>query len=52
MVGETGVLSCIAVDELEGVDGAETFRMPMTQVWIHQSGLWVLLAGHAGPKLI
>ena len=52
MAGDTAILTCTTVDEIEGVNGPETFRMPMTQVWVHQSDLWVLLAGHAGPRFI
>jgi hypothetical protein len=51
IVGETGVLTCTAVDEVEGPAGPETYRMPMTQVWTESSRGWVLLVGHAGPKI-
>ena len=54
IVGETAVLYAEVADVVLGADGApETFRMPMTQVWVpgaDGSG-WVCLAGHAGPRL-
>jgi hypothetical protein len=52
VVGTTGVLCCTVVDEVQGADGPETLRMPMTQVWCEDApGDWVLLSGHAGPRL-
>jgi hypothetical protein len=27
------------------------YRMPMTQVWVHEEEGWLLVAGHAGPLL-
>jgi hypothetical protein len=39
-------------DEVAGDDSvAETFRMPMTQVWVRVEDGWQCLAGHAGPRL-
>jgi len=31
--------------------GRSLYRMPMTQVWINEDGRWLLVAGHAGPRL-
>jgi hypothetical protein len=31
-------------------DEPETFRMPMTQVWVRVDGEWQCLSGHAGPR--
>jgi hypothetical protein len=52
IVGDTAVLYAEVVDVVQsGDDRAETFRMPMTQVWVRQAGAWTCLAGHAGPRL-
>ena len=53
VVGETAVLYTEAVDVVvsEGND-SETFRMPMTQVWVRVGDDWKCLSGHAGPRLI
>ena len=52
VVGETAVLYAEVTDQvLSGDDDAETFRMPMTQVWVRSGGDWRCLAGHAGPRL-
>ncbi|HXH77526.1 nuclear transport factor 2 family protein [Nocardioides sp.] len=51
VVGETAVLFAEVIDVvLAGDDDTETFRMPMTQVWVRSDGAWVCLAGHAGPR--
>jgi ketosteroid isomerase-like protein len=50
VVGETAVLRCTVVDAV-GAHEVETFRMPLTQVWVRLDGEWVCLAGHAGPRL-
>ncbi|MGH3497454.1 MAG: nuclear transport factor 2 family protein [Nocardioidaceae bacterium] len=51
VVGDTAVLYAEVTDEVLGEDDVpETFRMPMTQVWIRQERDWVCLAGHAGPR--
>jgi ketosteroid isomerase-like protein len=47
----TAVLRCQVVDEVDRGEGAEEFEMPMTQVWVLVDGAWVLLAGHAGPRV-
>ncbi|GAA1654670.1 hypothetical protein GCM10009744_53750 [Kribbella alba] len=47
----TAVLRCVVVDEVLTNAGPETFRMPMTQTWIHVNDDWLCLAGHAGPLL-
>lgn len=52
VVGETAVLYAEVTDVVRaGEDGSETFRMPMTQVWVRSGDAWVCLAGHAGPRL-
>lgn len=52
VVGSTAVLRAEVEDVvLSASDEAETFRMPMTQVWIRVGGHWTCLAGHAGPRL-
>lgn len=52
VVGETAVLYAEVTDVvLSGADDAQTFRMPMTQVWVRVAGEWRCLAGHAGPRL-
>jgi hypothetical protein len=53
VVGETAVLCAEVTDVvLAGEDDSETFRMPMTQVWVRSGDDWVCLAGHAGPRLV
>lgn len=52
VVGDTAVLYAETTDVVRsGDDGSETFRMPMTQVWVRLAGGWQCLAGHAGPRL-
>ena len=50
VVGDTAVLYSEVTDAVLSDDGSETFRMPMTQVWVRQRGHWTCLAGHAGPR--
>lgn len=51
VVGDTAVLYAEVTDVvLTGDEEPETFRMPMTQVWVRQGGDWKCLAGHAGPR--
>jgi ketosteroid isomerase-like protein len=51
VVGDTAVLRAEAVDVVDGDDGQpETFRMPVTQVWVRVHDDWLCLAGHAGPR--
>lgn len=49
VVGDTGVLVAEAVDLVWVGAERETFRMPVTQVWVRADGGWSCLAGHAGP---
>ena len=52
VVGDTAVLRAEVSDVVESSEGApQTFRMPMTQVWIRTGTSWRCLAGHAGPSL-
>lgn len=52
VVGDTAILRCLVVDTVDvGSGQLERFAMPMTQTWILRGGRWVLLAGHAGPRL-
>ena len=51
VVGGTAVLYAEVTDVVLSDDGeSETFRMPMTQVWVRLEGGWKCLAGHAGPR--
>ena len=51
VVGDTAVLFAEVADVVLSIDGqAETFRMPMTQVWVRAADRWKCLAGHAGPR--
>jgi len=51
VVGDTAVLYAEVTDVvLSEADEPETFRMPMTQVWVRLDGGWKCLAGHAGPR--
>lgn len=49
VVGDVAVLRCVVVDDVTTADGRMTFRMPVTQTWVHTSLGWQCLAGHAGP---
>lgn len=52
VVGETAVLLAEVADVVMSRDHeTETFRMPMTQVWVRVENKWVCLAGHAGPRV-
>jgi ketosteroid isomerase-like protein len=52
VVGDTAVLVAEVTDVVLATDHQEeTFRMPMTQVWVRVAGRWTCLAGHAGPRL-
>jgi len=52
VVGDTAVLSAKVMDVVLTADGApESFRMPMTQIWVRGDTSWTCLAGHAGPRL-
>ena len=51
VVGPAAVLTCVVVDEVDRGDGVRTYTMPMTQTWVDVDGRWLLLAGHAGPRL-
>jgi ketosteroid isomerase-like protein len=50
VVGDTAVLYAEVTDVVSSGDEVETFRMPMTQVWVRLDGGWKCLAGHAGPR--
>lgn len=51
VVGATAVLYAEVNDVvLSDEDEPQTFRMPMTQVWVCLDGGWKCLAGHAGPR--
>ncbi|HSU01237.1 MAG TPA: nuclear transport factor 2 family protein [Nocardioides sp.] len=51
VVGDTAVLLAEVADVVLDADGEpETFRMPMTQVWVRTGSGWACLAGHAGPR--
>ncbi len=52
VVGDTAVLRAEVTDVVlaEGRE-PETFRMPMTQIWVRDGGTWRCLGGHAGPRL-
>lgn len=51
VVGDTAVLTATTSDQVEDRGGVESFRMPMTQVWVRTQKGWQCLAGHAGPRL-
>ncbi len=51
VAGDTAVLHAEVTDVvLSQNDEPETFRMPMTQVWVRLNQGWRCLAGHAGPR--
>lgn len=49
--GDTAVLTGMVVDEVERDGRSETFRLRLTQTWVRTGEGWVVLAGHAGPKV-
>lgn len=49
VVGDAAVLRTVVVDTIDTATGSETFRMPMTQLWVRSGPRWTCLAGHAGP---
>ena len=52
VVGDTAVLHAQVSDVVWATTvGRETFRMPMTQVWVRDGDAWLCLAGHAGPRM-
>lgn len=52
VIGEIAVLLAEATDVVVSREGEpETYRMPMTQVWVRDGAGWTCLAGHAGPRL-
>ena len=50
VVGDTAVLYAEVTDVVASGEVSETFRMPMTQVWVRLDSGWKCLAGHAGPR--
>jgi hypothetical protein len=51
VVGHTAVLHAEVADVvLSAEHEPETFRMPVTQVWVRLRDGWRCLAGHAGPR--
>ncbi len=51
VVGDTAVISSEVVDDVDPGSGIIRFTMPMTQTWVRVDRAWLLLAGHAGPRL-
>ena len=49
VVGDAAVIRCVVVDAIG--HPVETYRMPMTQVWVRVDGDWLCVGGHAGPRL-
>ncbi|TLM82694.1 nuclear transport factor 2 family protein [Pseudarthrobacter sp. NamE2] len=50
ILGTAAVLTCTVKDDVSNSAGRRHYRMPMTQVWVHE-GTWKLVAGHAGPLI-
>jgi hypothetical protein len=50
VVAEVAVLRAEVTDVIGAGHGTESFRMPVTQVWVRHDGAWRCLAGHAGPR--
>jgi hypothetical protein len=50
VVADTAVLRANAIDIVVVGGKDESFRMPMTQVWVREDARWRCLAGHAGPR--
>jgi hypothetical protein len=51
IVGATGVLTAIVVDEVEVEGIAQTFKLLATLVWVREADKWLCLGGHAGPRI-
>ena len=51
VIGDTGVLTAVVVDDVESGGARETFRLRLTQTWLRTAEGWTCLAGHAGPRL-
>jgi hypothetical protein len=51
VVADAAILLTEVTDTVEAAGRTETFRMPLTQVWVRAAGRWQCLAGHAGPAL-
>ena len=51
VAGDAAVLTAVVVDVVERAGVRETFRLRLTQTWVLEDGQWVVLAGHAGPRL-
>jgi hypothetical protein len=49
VVGDTAVLTAVAVDEVSRAGRTETRRLRLTQTWLRTAEGWVVLAAHAGP---
>ena len=51
VVGDTAVLTAVAVDDVSrpGQDGE--VRLRLTQTWVREGDQWRCLAGHAGPQV-
>jgi ketosteroid isomerase-like protein len=51
VVGDAAVLHADVIDQVVAAGAAvETFRMPMTQMWVRSTSGWNSVAGHAGPQ--
>jgi ketosteroid isomerase-like protein len=51
LFGDVAILRTVVTDEILRGDDVESFRMPMTQVWVRTDGEWQCVGGHAGPRL-
>jgi hypothetical protein len=51
LFGDAAVLRAVVTDEIRRGDEVESFRMPMTQIWVRSGGVWLCAGGHAGPRL-
>ncbi len=47
VVGGTAVLTAWVIDEVSRDGRDHTFRVRLTQTWVHAAGGWRCLAGHA-----
>ena len=50
VVGHAAVLTAIVIDVVDREGMRETFRMRVTQTWVHEGQEWKCIAGHAGPR--
>ena len=49
VVGNVAILTAMVIDEVEVEGKLQTFRLRLTQTWVHQEREWRCISGHASP---